>query len=307
MKIVITGGTGFIGRHLCHTLIQNQHELTVLSRNPSKARNYLPKPIFISEWNTLAQEALEKVLEGTEAVINLAGEPIADARWTEARKQLLRSSRIETTRRLVEALSRISKRPNLLINASGIGFYGPQELTTVNESSAAGKGFLADLCVDWEREACRAEDLGIRVVRLRIGMVLGKDGGALPKMVLPFRFFFGGPISPGSQQVSWIHLDDLARLINWLLVNPSITGPVNGVATEPVTIREFCRTLGRVLGRPSWLPVPAFALKIALGELSTLMTTGQKVEPLVAKRDGFQYTYPKLESALQSIFEKKHT
>ena len=188
-------------------------------------------------------------------------------------------SRVDTTRQLVDALGRASNKPSTLINASAIGFYGSQESKSVNEGSPAGEGFLADLCVAWEREAMRAETLGIRVVRLRIGLVLGLEGGALPKMLFPFRLFLGGPIAPGSQPISWIHIDDLVNLISWILENEHIHQAVNAVAPGPVTMRQFCRTLGHVLGRPSWLPVPKIVLRLALGEMATLLTTGQVVEP----------------------------
>ena len=304
MKIVIAGGTGFIGRHLCPTCLNNNHEVTVLSRNPTHAHRHLPKNVTVTEWNGLTWGSLEQTLNGKDALINLVGEPIADARWTPSRKQLLRSSRIDTTRLLIDSIIRVPKRPMTLINASGIGFYGPQEVRPVSEDAPPGKGFLAELCVEWEREAHRAEEYGLRVLNLRIGMVLGKDGGALSKMALPFRFFFGGPILPGTQPVSWIHQEDLSRLIEWLLGQSHVSGPVNAVAPESATMNEFCRTLGKSMNRPSWLPVPGFALKLGLGELATVMTTGQHVAPQVAQQEGFTFSYPTLEKALDSIFEE---
>jgi uncharacterized protein (TIGR01777 family) len=190
-----------------------------------------------------------------------------------------------------------------LINASAIGFYGPCGSTPVNEESHVGPGFLGELCKAWEQEATRGTTFGVRVILLRIGIVLGMEGGALPRMILPFRLFAGGPILPGSQWVSWIHRHDVVGLILWALANPAISGPVNAVAPAAVTMREFCRTLGHVLGRPSWLPVPAFALHLALGEMATLMTTGQRVVPTVALRHGYHFQYPDLEVALRSILD----
>ena len=306
MNILIAGGSGFIGRHLCYTLLGMNHNLLVFSRNPSRTRQYLPEGISLWEWNGLTCDALEQVLEDTDAVINLAGAPIADARWTSARKDLLRNSRINRTRMLVDAMGRISndKRPGILINASGIGFYGTHNVQSVSEEFPPGQGFLADLCVDWEKEAVRAEQYDIHVVLLRIGMVLGKDGGALSKMILPFRFFLGGPIGPGTQHVSWIHQEDLSQLIAWILETRPCRGPVNAVAPEIVTMREFCQSLGKALGRPSWFPIPKFLLNIALGELATVMTTGQQVIPLVAQRHGFTFRHPNLEQALQSLFQE---
>ena len=304
MKIVIAGGTGFIGRHLCQTCINHHHEVTVLSRNPAQAHRHLPKKVAVTEWNGLTWGSLDQTLNGKDALINLVGEPIADARWTPSRKQLLRSSRIDTTRLLVDSIIRVPKRPMTIINASGIGFYGPQDVRTVSEGAPVGKGFLAELCVGWEREANRAEEYGLRVLNLRIGMVLGKDGGALSKMILPFRFFLGGPILPGTQPVSWIHQEDLSRLIEWLLGQSHVSGPVNAVAPESSTMNEFCQSLGKSMNRPSWLPVPGIALKLGLGELATVMTTGQQVIPHVAQQEGFTFSYPTLEQALHSIFEK---
>jgi uncharacterized protein (TIGR01777 family) len=304
VNITVIGGSGFIGRSLCPSLVQEGHQVTVLSRNPEKARTRLGASIPVSKWNPHPLGTLEQVFAETDAIINLAGEPIADARWTRNRKGVLRDSRVGTTRLVVNALSNISQRPRMLINASGVGFYGPQELTTVTEQTGSGSGFLAELCVDWEQEARRAEEYGVRVVQLRMGMVLAGDGGALPRMLLPFRFFIGGPITPGHQKVSWIHLEDLLSLIKVAILDDTIHGAINAVSPYPVTMREFCQTLGHVLGRPSWLPVPAFVLRLGLGELATLMTTGQHVDPLVAQVVGFQFAYPTLEPALKSILKQ---
>jgi hypothetical protein len=241
-------------------------------------------------------------LEGADALINLSGEPIANGRWTAACKQALRESRIGTTRLLVQTLSRLSSKPRTLINASAVGYYGPRDPTPVTEETTPGSDFLANLCVDWEKEARQAEALGLRVVRLRIGIVLDKDGGMLLRMTPPFRYFLGGPISPGHQWISWIHRQDLIGLVHWTLAHPTISGAVNAVAPGAVTMREFCRTLGRVLGRPSWLPVPELALRLMLGELALLLTTGQRVEPAVALREGFICQYSSLELALKGIF-----
>lgn len=303
MKIIMTGGTGFIGSHLCHDLIQQQHEVVVLSRNASRGQKVLPNQVHIEEWDFLNWGSLEKLLQGKDAVINLAGASIAEGRWTESRKEILRNSRIETTRRIVNAMSNlaITDRPKVLISASGIGYYGLETSHAVDEMNRAGKGFLADLCVEWETEALRASDFGIRTVCLRNSMVLGKGGGALQKMLLPFKLFIGGPISDGTQPVSWIHVEDIGRLISACLENESYKGPINAVSPQPVMMKEFCLQLGGALGRPSWLPVPAFALKILLGEMSTLMTHGQLVTASTAQKLGFTYKYPSLKSALGEI------
>ena len=301
MNIVVTGGTGFIGKALCCSLVGEGHRVSVLTRRPDQPSAKGDGPITWVCWNGRDQGPWEQALEGADAVINLAGAPIADARWTDARKQLLTDSRVLTTRLLVGALSRCSTKPGTFISASGIGYYGASDDRRLDEGAAHGQGFLADLCLAWEGEALRAAEFGTRVVLLRTGMVLEHDGGALPKMVLPFRLFAGGPILPGSQWVSWIHRRDHIGLIHWALTTPTVSGPINAVAPEPVTMKMFCEVLGRVLHRPSWCPVPTLALKLLLGELGTVMTTGQRVIPAKAVGEGYRFQYPTLEQALKTI------
>jgi uncharacterized protein (TIGR01777 family) len=304
MQIVITGGTGFIGRPLCAALCQKGHRITLLTRRIEAQRSCDPTVTAV-EWNGREAGAWEHCLEGADAVINLAGAPIADGRWTDTRKRHLSESRVLTTRVLVEALSRSPSKPRTLVSASGIGYYGASDDRLLDEGAARGHGFLADLCLAWEAEALRAAEFGVRVVMLRTGMVLEQDGGALPKMLLPFQLFAGGPIMPGTQWVSWIHRRDHIGLIQWVLSTPRVSGPVNAVAPEAVTMNTFCEVLGRVLHRPSWLPVPGFALQMALGELGTLMTTGQRVNPAKAISGGYVFHYPTLEPALRAIMAKR--
>ena len=304
MNIVIAGGTGFIGRALCTALSQGGHRISLLTRNSGGAARLLGSNMLPVAWNGRDTGPWEQVLEGADAVINLAGAPIADARWTVARKQLITDSRVLTTRLLVRALSRWSSKPATLISASGIGFYGASDDRRFDEGAPRGQGFLADLCLAWEAEALRAAEFGTRVVLLRTGMVLEQDGGALAKMALPFRLFAGGPIMPGTQWVSWIHRRDHIGLIQWALANNGISGPLNAVAPEAVTMNEFCLELGRTLRRPSWLPVPEFVLKLVLGELGSLMTTGQRVIPAKAMAGGYTFHYPTLEPALRAVFQK---
>ena len=314
MNIVMVGGTGFIGRNIAPVLAARGHVVTILTRNPdpSKLRAGTAAAVVgddfhVQAWDPLDCGTLENPFKGQDAVINLAGASIAERRWTPSRKDILRASRIETTRMIVKALSHLSMpvRPTIFISASGIGFYGLDTTNGVDETTGPGNGFLADLCVEWEREAFRATDYGIRTVCLRISMVLGKDGGALQKMLLPFKFFLGGPIGTGTQPVSWIHVEDLGRLIGAILEQPSCKGPINAASPHPVTMKEFCLQLGRALGRPSWLPLPTLALQIGLGEMATLMTHGQLVNPLMAQQLGFTCKYPNLESAFSAILEKR--
>ena len=305
MNVVIVGGTGFIGRNIAPVLAGGGHAVTILTRNQRTAA-VVRGGVHVREWDPSNRQTLEQAFHGQDAVINLAGASVAERRWTPSRKAVLRASRIETTRTIVTALSRLSTpvRPKILINASGVGFYGLETSNHVDEMQGPGNGFLANLCVEWEREAFRATDYGIRTACLRISMVLGQDGGALQKMLLPFKFFLGGPIGKGTQPVSWIHVEDLGRLVAAMLEQPSYSGAINAASPHPVTMKEFCLQLGRALGRPSWLPVPAWALKIGLGELSTLMTHGQSVNPLMAQQLGFTFNYPDLESALSAILGK---
>lgn len=304
MNIVVTGGTGFIGRALCAALIHGGHRVTVLTRQSGQVLRLSERLVHSVEWNARDTGPWEELLKEADAVINLAGAPIADARWTVPRKQLITDSRVLTTRLLVRAMARSSYKPATLISASGIGYYGASDDRRLDEGAPRGQGFLADLCLAWEAEALRAAEYGARVVILRTGMVLEQDGGALPKMLLPFRLFAGGPIMPGSQWVSWIHRNDHIGLIQWALSTTTVSGPINAVAPEPVTMKTFCDILGRVIHRPSWLPVPSFALNILLGELGTMLTSGQRVIPAKAMAGGYTFHYPTLEPALRAVLKK---
>jgi len=307
MKVVISGGAGFIGRALCRSLVSQGISVTVLSRNPPQAEAALGPSIKVAEWDAVGSGPWEHELDSATAFVNLAGEPVAGGRWTQKRKQLIVDSRVKATRLLAQAISRPTNKPRLLINASGIGYYGTSQEIRFDERNGPGSDFFADLCMAWEEAALTAQPAGVRVVCLRIGMVLEKDGGALAKMLPPFRAFVGGPIAPGTQWVSWIHRADLVGLIEWALRNQEVAGPVNAVAPEPVTMKDFCGTLGRALNRPSWLPVPAFALRLAFGELASFMTTGQHVIPKVALDGGYRFRYPQLDSALRAIFMRTTT
>ena len=293
MQIVVAGGTGFLGTALVARLRKDGHTVTVLSRHPRGAHEYQWSPYGPSSgW--------VHVLEDADAVINLAGAPIA-MRWTAAHKREMWNSRLLSTRTLVAAMSSVRRGPAILINASAIGTYGNRGDEMLTEDSPAGSGFLASMGAAWEKET-RSAPPQTRVVLLRTGIVLGKDGGALPRMALPFRFFAGGPLGSGRQYVSWIHRDDWTAMVSWALTVEGLSGPLNVTAPHPVTNLEFARTLGRVLRRPAFLPAPAFALRAVLGEMADVIVTGQQVLPAKAHAFGFEFMHPELKGALRSIF-----
>jgi uncharacterized protein (TIGR01777 family) len=234
-------------------------------------------------------------------LINLAGESVAARRWTDSQKELILRSRIEGTRALVQAIRSADRRPGLFLSASAVGFYGDDAKEDLTEKSPQGHGFLADTARAWEDEACVAETLGVRVIRLRISNVLGTEGGALPKIVLPFRFFVGGHLGSGRQWFPWIHLDDLVGACLFLIDQKPISGPVNAVAPEQVTMGDLATSIGHVLRRPSWVPVPAFILKAVLGEMSEVVLEGAKILPQRLSHAGFEFRFPDLRSALADI------
>ncbi len=293
MRIIVTGGTGFIGASLCRRLTADGHELLVLTRRP-RVSNQQPAIRHLL-WD--APEWAREMAQA-DGVINLAGEPLVAKRWTPEQKRMIQDSRVLSTRRLVQTMAANLQRPRVLINASAIGYYGPHDDEELTETAPAGQGFLADLCQRWEHEAQQAAPLGVRVVQLRIGIVLSADGGALSKMAPPFRWFLGGPLGSGRQWMSWIHRDDVLGLIAWALSHSDIAGPVNATAPQAVRMREFCQGLGRALRRPSWAPVPGPVLRALLGEMADVLLTGQRVIPQAALRAGYAFQYPELGGAL---------
>jgi uncharacterized protein (TIGR01777 family) len=302
MRILITGATGFIGSHLVRRLLADGHAVVALTRNVQGARRVLPGGCECRAWKPAATPKAA-VLEGADAVVHLAGAGIADQRWTAARKQAIRESRVAGTRALVRALAVLppAARPATLIAASAIGFYGERGDEQLDEAAAAGTDFLAEVCEGWEREAVAAEELGVQVAVIRIGVVLGKDGGALQKMLLPFRLGLGGRLGSGRQWMSWIHVDDLVRLFAHAIEHADVRGVLNGVAPAPVTNAEFTAALGRALHRPAVLPVPALGLRLALGEMSAMLLASQRVLPRAAQRFGFTFRYPEIGPALTDL------
>jgi hypothetical protein len=294
MRIVITGGTGFLGTALVDRLRTLGHVVTVLTRRPRSQGQV--------EWSPGGSPvALTRALDGVDAVINLAGAPI-DRRWTKAHKRELWESRVTLTRVLVDAMQRASPVPGTLISGSAIGIYGNRGDESLTEASTTGTGFLASLGEAWEKEALAAAPR-TRVVLLRTGIALDKDGGALPKMALPFRFLVGGPVGSGRQYLSWIHRSDWVSMVSWALTNTAVSGPLNLTAPHPATNREFARTLGRAMRRPALMPAPEFALRAILGEMADMIVHGQRVLPAKAHELGFGFSSPLLEPALRTIYQ----
>ena len=304
MKIVVSGGTGFIGSALLKRLLEAGHTLVLPTRNPAKARSFDESRVILVQWDGRNLGAWAKEAAGADTVVNLAGEPVVGKRWTDEQKSRILGSRVNATQAIVAAIAQAKRRPSVLVNASAVGYYGHVASGDVTESHPRGRGFLAETCEQWEKAAREAEKLGVRVVSLRIGIVLEKDGGALSKMIPPFQFFAGGPLGSGRQWVPWIHRDDLIGIILFALENKNLSGPVNATAPEPVTMRKFCSSLGKAMHRPSWAPVPAFVLRILLGESSEVLLTGQRAVPQKLKTVGYTFRYPELDAALDAVLRK---
>lgn len=301
MKIAITGATGFVGSRLVEKLKAEGHQILVFTRNPERARRIFSN-LEIVAYDPKKSGDWPQKIDGCDAVVNLAGEPISE-RWTPEHKKAILESRQLGTQKIVEAIAQANPKPGVLISASAIGYYGTSETATFDENSAPGSDFLAQVCQTWEAEAQKVKEAGVRLVILRNGIVLG-NGGALAKMIPPFQMFAGGPIGSGRQWFSWIHQDDLVNLIIEALKRPEIEGTFNATAPNPVRMNQLCQALGEAIHRPSWLPVPDFALEFLLGEGSKVVLEGQQVLPKATLAIGFQYKYPTIKPALTDIISK---
>ncbi|BAY86969.1 hypothetical protein NIES267_64800 [Calothrix parasitica NIES-267] len=304
MKVAITGATGFVGSRLVERLQKQGMKILVLTRNTESARRLFPANVYpdveIIAYTPAVSGSWQNEIANCEGIVNLAGSPISEGRWTTERKQEILNSRKLTTQKVVEAIANSSTKPQVLVNASAIGYYGTSETATFDENSPSGNDFLAQVCQVWEAEAQKVTDSNVRLVILRFGIVLGM-GGALGKMITPFKLFAGGPIGSGEQWFSWIHLDDMVGLILHALTNSQMSGVYNGTAPKPVRMAELSTTMGQVMNRPSWLPVPAFAIEAMLGDGAVVALEGQKVSPKRTLESGFKYGYSDLEPALKEI------
>ncbi|MCX7924379.1 MAG: TIGR01777 family oxidoreductase [Fimbriimonadales bacterium] len=302
MKVLIAGGTGFIGKAMLRAWA-SEHELAVLTRNPARAQPSLPAGARAVGWDGATLGEWTQSLDGVEVLINLAGEPIAQ-RWTPEVKRRLWDSRVKTTELLARAISQAATPPRVMLQASAIGVYDQNPDTVADESSPPGSGFLADLGTAWEAAAAPVQERGVRLCYMRIGVVLGEDGGALERMLTPFKLGVGGPIGSGRQWLSWIHLDDVVGAAAFLMKREDLAGAFNFTAPNPVTMTEFAKTLGKVLLRPAIFRAPAFALRLMLGEAADFLLQGSRVMPKRLQDAGYEFRYPTLEPALRSLLEK---
>lgn len=309
MKILIAGGSGLIGRALTRELLRDSHKIIILSRDPAQALA-ISEDVQIAGWDGKTAQGWSQLLEGTDAIVNLAGANIAGdgffpTRWTNSRKQIIRQSRLDAGKAIVEAITIATHKPGVLVQSSAIGFYGPLKDCTVDETGPAGNDFMARLCQEWELSTERVELSGVRRVIARTGIVLSDHGGALGRLILPYKLYAGGPFGMGKQVMSWIHIADEVAAIRFLIENPEAAGIYNLTAPNPVTNAEFGKTLSKVMHRPYYLPVPGFAMRMLFGEVATVVLDGQRVLPARLIRSGYEFKYPNIELALQQILEKQ--
>ncbi len=302
MKILIAGGSGLIGSALARHYIQKGQEVYILSRRGSTAA--LPPKAQGVEWDARSAEGWGELMEAVDVVINLTGENLGAGRWTEQRKERFYSSRIQSGRALIEAMRQSSRKPTTMVQSSAVGYYGDGGDQVLDESNPPGKDFLARLCVDWEESTREAEFMGVRRIILRTGVVLAEGAEVLNRLILPFRFFVGGPLGSGRQWLPWIHMADVVGAVDFLVENPNLSGAFNLSAPQPVQNATFGKTLARILRRPYWLPVPAFALKLVLGEMSKLVLEGQRAIPKRLLEYGYAFHFSEHEAALRDLLVK---
>ena len=308
MKIILAGGSGLIGRALTESLAQDDHEVIILSRAPNRVKE-LPNGARAIAWDARTVNSWKNEIDGADAIINLTGanlkgDRFLPSRWTPQRKKVLRDSRIHAAAALIEAVKSATKKPALFIQSSAIGYYGPRTNEAITENGISGNDFLARLCVDWEASSLAIEDLGLRRVVLRTGLALSMQGGSFPLLLLPFKLFLGNTFGSGRQIHSWIHMADLVSAFRFILENDRASGIYNLTAPNPVSNREFAQTLGRIMRRPSFFPLPALMMKLALGELSTVLLDGQRVLPAHLQSQEFEFAFPEIDLALRDLLKK---
>lgn len=307
LRVTVTGATGLIGPRVVAALQDAGARVSVLSRDPERARERLRRedypPVEAYGWELMSEPAPAEALEGRDAVVHLAGENIAQ-RWSERAKREIRETRVTGTRNLVAGMRAAQTPPRALVSSSGVGYYGAHGEEPLDEDAPPGRDFLAQVCVEWEQEARKAEELGVRVVRVRTGVVLDRDGGALEKMLPPFQLGVGGPVAGGRQYMSWVHRDDLVGIFVAAASDERWQGPVNATAPRPVSNREFARALGRALHRPALLPVPGAALRLLYGEMAEIVTEGARAVPAKALVLGYEFSHPELDEALSSALAR---
>jgi uncharacterized protein (TIGR01777 family) len=301
MRVVITGGSGLIGEALARELAGAGHDVVVLTRNPAKVK--LPAGVRASQWDGKTSAGWGSLLDGDTAIVHLAGESIAAGRWTADKKRRIRDSRVGSGAAVLQAIREAAVRPKALLQGSAVGYYGPHGDEVIREDAAPGNDFLADICKEWEASTAEVESLGVRRAVLRTGVVLAREGGALPKMALPFKMMAGGPLGDGRQWFPWIHLADEVGAVRFLLEREDAHGPFNLTAPNPVTNRELTRILAQVLHRPGFLPAPGFALRLALGEMADMLLNGQRVVPSRLLDLGYTFRYPEAAAALRSLLD----
>lgn len=304
MRIIITGGTGLIGSALAERLVLRGDEVILLSRNPNKKKDHVPSGTRLETWDGRTADGWGKLIHDQTAIVNLAGENLSAGLWTESRKKRIIESRVNAGLAVSQAVQQAESKPALVIQSSAVGYYGVKDPSLISEGHASGSDFLSQVCLSWEASTSTVEKHGVRRTIIRTGVVLSKDEGALPKMLLPFRFFVGGPIGSGKQGFSWIHLDDEVSAIEFIIHNPQAKGVFNLSAPNPVNNRQFADAIGKVMNRPAWLPVPGFVFKLVLGEMSTVLLDGQFVQPKRLLEHGFTFAFTEAESALQDLLKK---
>ncbi len=300
MRVIVTGGTGLIGRALVASLAGDGHEVIVLSRDPQRGGSW-PAGVRLERWDGYTANGWGPLADGADAIVNLAGENIAAGRWTAERKRRIRESRVNAGRAIVQAVEAATRKPSVLIQSSATGYYGPRGDEELMESAPPGRDFLAQTSLLWEDSTAPVERWGVRRAVIRTGVVLSAEGGALPRMLLPFRLFVGGPLGSGRQWLPWIHIADEVRAIRFLIEQEAASGPFNLAAPNPVTNAQFSRALGKALGRPAWMPVPALALRLLFGEMATVLLNGQRAVPHRLLQLGFTFRFAEVEAALRDL------